>query len=93
MAAVERRPTLRALRLGQGLSLQAVARQAHLHRTTLWRIEHDKTTPTPATRWWLAQALNTQPHQIAWPLSDAQTHRAGRKRLSKKGDADADALT
>lgn len=67
MLPVERKPTLRHMRLKQGLTLQEVAERAHVTQGTVWRIEMGRSRGTPAYRWWLASVFNLTPDGINWP--------------------------
>ena len=51
---------LSALRQSEGLSLDALARQSGVSKSMLSQIERDKTNPTVAVVWRLAQALGVE---------------------------------
>jgi XRE family transcriptional regulator, regulator of sulfur utilization len=51
---------LSALRQAEGLSLDALARQSGVSKSMLSQIERDKTNPTVAVVWRLAQALGVE---------------------------------
>lgn len=51
---------LAALRQGEGLSLDALARQSGVSKSMLSQIERDRTNPTVAVVWRLAQALGVE---------------------------------
>ncbi|HTV80299.1 MAG TPA: XRE family transcriptional regulator [Steroidobacteraceae bacterium] len=51
---------LSALRQSEGLSLEALARQSGVSKSMLSQIERDKTNPTVAVVWRLAQALGVE---------------------------------
>lgn len=51
---------LAALRQSEGLSLDALARQSGVSKSMLSQIERDKTNPTVAVVWRLAQALGVE---------------------------------
>jgi XRE family transcriptional regulator, regulator of sulfur utilization len=51
---------LAALRQAEGLSLDALARQSGVSKSMLSQIERDKTNPTVAVVWRLAQALGVE---------------------------------
>lgn len=59
-------PTLKEARQQQRLSMYTLAREAGVHRITIWRAEHGRSAPLPVVRRSLAQALGYRPEQINW---------------------------
>lgn len=67
MVLLDRKPTLRSVRLAHGLTQQDVAERAHVTVGTVYRIEAGHSRGTPAYRWWLASVFGLTPESINWP--------------------------
>ena len=65
---------LAALRQGEGLSLDALARQSGVSKSMLSQIERDRTNPTVAVVWRLAQALGVEVAELLGGGSRATQH-------------------
>ena len=66
-------PTLKDARVARRLSIRDVAARAGVGPSTVYRIEHGKTTPRPHIVRRLSAALQLPPHEIAEfrPVADA----------------------
>ena len=66
-------PTLKDARVARRLSVRGMAARAGIGPSTIYRIEHGKTTPRPHIVRRLSAALQLPPHEIAEfrPVADA----------------------
>ncbi len=66
-------PTLKDARVARRLSVRGMAARAGIGPSTIYRIEHGKTTPRPHIVRRLSAALQLPPHEIAefQPVADA----------------------